>query len=1052
MVAALNQAYFTFGIHDSRLCLANVSYTHADSTITEASLGWESDPDSGNFTFAGGAPVASPVLSGSATATATLTVDAVTGGRVGTGAYTYTDSSSVVWGRTPIERFTAMETINGNFAGPGNYDVRHPRAKTLPDGSIGIVFDAIDPTDGIRFTRRTARDTYSTPVLIRTFASAPTEDPHPELWLIPASNTSSAILFVGYWDELDASTQVWTWHTSQDNGATWSAAQVSSLTITTTGPAEAQWTSVVYEPLTRDLILGTRRNGGNAEFWRSIDLGQTWIAQPGLTIADVLVVDMVTTCGSVHLMYTENSGAPNTLQYRTKPTSDAATWSTAVQIDNDGSTDMAATITPDGWLRVVYGTDVSTSLATSTDGGATWTSDSVSSQGAGGDGIILTGTAYTTGSLVTVGNDASVNAGYSLVSGDESNVQFDVVGTAKDYYAFELPATMDALNYAYSGGSTQSIGGDSTFDRVYRIDNTNADGYVQATSGDGWVWRIGKDSAGGSTAASDLVLRVASQNGISDAVVEIRLDMTTRKARLYDVVAASNLGSEVGAWAAGDVEFALAVDGVAGKASAWYRAGESNQWLPIAVNQTVNNGGAVAYGGRWGKINATTANIDFQWWRHFTPDGHATNTQETIPITTTGYTSDRILPGAKPRWVGSPVMVGDRWTWSTFSPVGIGRALPTSQTKSASLTWQSGTGAAGRSERVVFDCGATYKGKLSDNIIYIGADNATGVESIVLQRWDGAAWQTVQTLTLGTSPFGGTVDWTRDSATSVCIRPNGANGTSRLYKRNELAGLWMSLTDGVDTAMVRIIQHTEGQFTTTTGALPLVLDVDAANAITVAGGGWASLAQSSSGTVKVYHSRGMVEGVQSAEATRYYAMLITLAPGFTTASIGVLSAGAAVVSSRAPRAGSSLRLESPFRMTEASGGAGSSVRRAKRVGGRTLELPWDQQLIFAGQYYDGTLVNTGSPDGIAKRFTLESIAENAMSFVRDLGDSMPVFVSIARVLPSDWATSAKSSYGHEVIQGFVSSSIDYVVALEQMRGNGSSANYGGLQLGIRENV
>lgn len=1050
VTVALPIAWMTFGVHDRQLCLANVDYANADNTITEANLTWESEPGANNFTFPGGAPSASPVLYGTASSEQTLDVEVTTGGRLGTGAYTYTDDSNIEWGRTPIGKLTAVETVVPNAVFPATYADERARAKTLPDGSIGFVFQRVGTGDAIRFCRRTARETYTTSVAVATFSATPTEDVYPELWWIPVDNAYGSILFVGYFDELDATTQVWKWHSSKDLGATWSAANTTELIVATAGPAEADGVAVVYEPLTRDLIMGFRRNGGAANFYRSVDLGQTWIAQPGLTLADVLQLDIAATCGTIHLAYTESGG---TAQYRNKPTSDAASWSTAVQIDTGSPTEAAMTVTPEGWLRVIYGTDTSLTLGTSTDNGASWTTADVTSQGAG-HGLVALGVAYSTGQFVVVGGEKA-HTGFieALVFGDESNVQYqwNIAADLADYFAFELPATVDALEYSYTGTSAQSIALDSVGQRVYSIDNTNDTGYVTAQSDEGWVWRIGRDSAGGSTASSDLALRVASPTGISDAIVEIRLDMTNRQAQLYDVAGTSNLGTAV-SWAAGDVEFALAVDATVPAASAWYRASTSNQWLPIAVNQTVSTAGAVTYGGRWGKLSASTANIDFQWWRHFTEDGHATNTQEVLPITATGYAPDRLLPGARPQWQGSPLMLGDTWTWSTFSSVGIGRALPTSQTKSASLTWQSGTGSAARSERVVFDLGSSYNGKLSDNLIFVGADNATGVDTIVLQRWDGAAWQTVQTLTLGAAIFGGTVAWTRDSATSVCIRPNGTNGTPRLYKYNELAGLWMSLTDGVDTTMVRIVKHNEGQFTTATGALPLVLEVDAANAITVAGGGWASLAQSSSGAVKVYHSRGMVEGVQASEATRYYAFLITLAPGFTTASIGVLAAGAALPAARPTRQGSSLRMETPYRTTSPTGGAGSAVRRNKRVGARSIELPYDLQLIHRGMYYDGTVVNTGSPDGVAKRVTLDNVPELALSMVRDLGSEMPVFLSIARYLATDWATSAKTSLGDDVIQGFVSNSIDYVAALGDMRSPGLTGAYGGLQLGIKENV
>lgn len=1045
------------------------------TTATEANLGMEVIAADANVADSNGAPGAHPVARGTPSSSSlNLTVATRTPGRPDrTADYLYTDTStSEVYGASKIWVPVSGESIyDESFGGPSA--ISEVAAATLPDGSIYSAAESWT-FETIEVRKRTAGSPDWASVTTWSSSSLYTANVHPSvsMWTIPSNTGTGYIIYVGSFEVTAANTITLRTDYSTDAGATWNNANYSNLVLAT-NPNYYDRLRVVYDGVAKRLWLTVRKYDGAAYTlltYFSDDYGANWSASD--TIDDIRNAYMVNFGPRTLLATVDGTGI---LAIRHRSGADASWTSLDTDVFNGSYTvhaDHLAMVRTDNGIYAVYCRLATNSseliMAMSADGGKTWgnvaggfpyTNGSyttvLSDQPTGGltEGLKLqaavfqAGSVYLMGNFVSAGNTAQTI--FAIVCGDIANLQWDDANAHVDfdtYYPVALPRTKSTQFAAFTGGSTHQILAIGGGVLVEDIANTVATGYnTYLDVGTVYNTRSARlilddSSSGGSTAASDMVLRVTiDDNAGNNVSAEIRIDMTTRKARLYDVLGAGNLGNETSAWTASTpVEFYIDVDGVGQKVSAWYRLMGNATYTAIATNQALTpNAAAAVREIYYGKLNATNAHMRIRFFRpHVSEgfaDGFAAADRKGIPAATI---PSRIPAGVHISWRGAPLMPGNSWTARAWSRTSIAFTSPLSVDPSPLRQWVGTVGAAGATYRIVYDFGASYDSTLSDNMIGVMWANAPGVYLCKLQRWTGAAWSDEISGDARESYGAGAVSISRSSVTSYKFRPGPTpNARPKVWAQDYYRGWWAVLSDGGgNTIAGTVLRNDPGQFTSSSPAtLPAALELDPSTVVATFGTFAGFSLSTNAGTLYLYSPDGIAVSTQSTASTRYYAIEVTLAPGATLPKAGLLTFGPAYAFARPARDGSSIRWVADQRLAQPVA---------------IVELPFDQQLVHNGTYnlIGSAVQNVLSFNGTTPRALIDSNIETIVAALRQAG---PQFgrrggLPVGMVVNGDWqadpGSSDQSFVGRDVVFGYVQPSVDVTAGVGHLyqRDNGNS--------------
>lgn len=990
-----------------------------------------------------------PVATGEPTAASTSVTVGVQqpGGVDGAGAYTVTDSGTEI-GCTPLTRLTGVQTIRSVGSGSG---YQHARPVAMPDGRVLVVHDQLGNTPGMLLWTPSS----STVSNVSALDSTSNVATYPDVVRIP-TRTGYQYL-AGYLHQtLNASTDTLEVRFSLTSDPTGSWDEFTSDLSFDTTTISREALRLAYDPVSKNLLLGVLQNNAGTytgKYYVSTDLGGTWTYLSGSDISTARSHDIKSWGGMFYVAVLQDE-ATDIVRFR-KMSGAAEGWGTAVDVSTSTITQtcLAFTITPDGVFWIDYrenATPGDITRAYSTDRGQTWTDVTLIEEMNSGytTGLVFTGSVYTTGELHLIGNILSSgttrdNSLVALKGGGWSTLTNDLGANGYDaFWPSDIPATRSTQHVFTTGGaSAESITADTATNPqiVYDISNDNSTGFITTTFtaatqmfGHGALWILSPDSSGGSTSSDAIALRIGANTTGSGNDVEagLRINMTSRSVQAYDWNAAGNLGSAQTWSTAAPVEFWVHVDylgdGTNSKMSAYVRLSTSRTWTTIVEDQTLTRGAGSTLTMRWGKLSASTANVKtIAFLPFFRGNGTRTTGDTSPPLLgrTATTTPDRTPWGAHLHWRSSPLVAGETWTLRARSDHPVSFTSPFSVAPSPLRDWRGDTVSAGATIRVaVYDFGSSYVGKLSRNLVWLGWANTPDVATVRLRYWTGAAWSdVVSASTLATAFTDGATGIGRSAATTYLFFPrSGTSNTGpRLWGHNEHKGRWCWMSDGGGNTLAgRILTNSAGQFTGAADAVEATLELDPST-VTVLAGTFAGFSTSTAtGSLRIYADQGIAIGTQTSDATRYYLLEITMAPGATTPSSGLLAAGTAIPLARAYRAGASVSYQTDPRLDRVL---------------RKVEYPYDALLVPGG-----TGVTTSAPKqtgltigaGTTERATVDNNESVVISALRTTGAlhgqrrGVPVGLVLGGSFSDDPGNSTQVFVGDDVMFGYLARSID----------------------------
>ena len=1047
--------------------ISKINPVGATTTANEADLSVEASAGGSNVADVNGNEGGRPVPVGNPSSSSlSWTLTGYDGGAPGNGAtYTRTDSQGT-YGASELLIPTRFDSIAPVVSGNGN---RTPSAVALPNGAIGVVYEEwASPGDKLYFRKwDPTTKTWGSAVVVADTNTGTTYPPAfssaqpigAAIWSVPSNVSSGSVIYVGWWATVSASTIRWRVTFSIDGGATWGTSRDTTLTRAYSSTTYDE-TRVVYDPVGQSLTMVIRSLSGGTytgETWVADPRGAQWKSLSSGNVSNMRAHTLWNYCGTIYHAWIVDAG--NAIQVARR-TSLSSGWE-SVNTDAISGTNMediyqlAAAVDPSGRVTLFARgetTDSDIYQASSVDGGKNWGAESEASP-SGGDawdvindqsgaaaltsGLLFRAAVYTGGQIHLIGHMISTgtvdNSVSEIIFGDRSTLSFSgTVGaiyrsTWAQYYPSDIPASKGS-GWTYTGTTGQSLTVASGSRLAWSLDNTNDTGYASAAysttdNAAGFLVAFSRDCAYGGGAIP--VMRVAQNDATDEIIVEVRIDWTARTVRLYDVVAAASLGTAAVNLNSGDIEVYIEVDAntTVRKVSAWTRSWAENDWTVIATNQSLTNQVGTSAYVRMGKISATTAELDVLYAFLTAPSSLATGDVTSARRGMRAHPqADYVDGGVSVRWEGAPVFAGNTWSVIPVSATPIGNSSPWSVRMSPSIQWVSSSASSG--DRIVYDLGSGWRSKFSSNLAWVGFANYPGVASITLQSYTGAGMTDEIVLSGHTSPLGasGSVRWTRASTSSLLFRANGANGTPRVYRRDECAGWWCVVVDdllGTNQIAGYIAHNDEGQFDNTSGTLQMTVELDASTVTAVSGSLGAMATSTTTGTIAIYPPDAVAFGVLSNEAQRYVAFEIELALGMTAHRAGLIGAGPAMAFARQEEAGATVRVLSADEVVSLGASRVQSSYRVARRAPRMLEMQWDRQLSHEGQREGASRVSAKGYNTTTARALLDNAPDTLETLHRVIGQRAPIVVATNVSIGADFGTSATVVGGDQVFWGLI---------------------------------
>lgn len=471
--------------------------------------------------------------------------------------------------------------------------------------------------------------------------------------------------------------------------------------------------------------------------------------------------------------------------------------------------------------------------------------------------------------------------------------------------------------------------------------------------------------------ADDVALRIDVTDGTDTASFSIR--MSTTQMRGYDNGAAAYAAAAVNVTY--PAEIVAVVDPATFRASAWVRSAGSDARTEIFENELLTDSAGTTSTISWGHRATTTAGSVWNvvvLGQAAGDDGDlASGLDQSDPREIEGIDCYP-LPTAvaddgtlKIMMRGTPA-TGDTWSITGTSATPFAHVVPATRVFSPQVGWTSGAVSASSTSYAVWDLGSSASDVFGRHAgISVLRSN---LESIALQYYDGATWQTVQTLSLAETLESSS--WTR-SGRMITL---GSSSAGRLIGQ-EAVGAVVELRNNGGTLFAATVRAVEpGQ--RGTGALPLQLYLDD----TPLSGTYAGIGSSSSGgstRVRIFWPSGVSLGPIGAPA-RYWRVAMLTSPYHTTQSIGSLYVGRALPLPL---------LESPgWSLTEIAG----DTQRISRGGmlSTTRERPpqriWThphRERVVGSQLYDLAPTEVSATTGAS---TASALMLGTMEYLRDL--------------------------------------------------------------------
>lgn len=307
-------------------------------------------------------------------------------------------------------------------------------------------------------------------------------------------------------------------------------------------------------------------------------------------------------------------------------------------------------------------------------------------------------------------------------------------------------------------------------------------------------------TSGGDLATSEIAVQVRTAK--SDVV----LRFTTTGFRVRDLQGASTVGT-VGVSLTTRLQVYVGIVNATGAMVIRYRRPGDLVWT-TAFSVTLNTTGTLTPFILWGNLGGTGANVSRWYW--FTHDGdtqaaltnQGRNLPSWVPPTVWGA-------GCSLAMAAGPATAGQTATLLPDYAYPVGAAVPNGS-PSPDVRWRSLDDA---DQHLVFDLGG-------DTVVDAGAVVAVVAQAVEgkrvrLQRYNGAAWVTVETMDLSTGFQG--VSYTLDGDT-LTLDPGGTPG-GRYVQAGEFVGGYVEFQD--DGIARRIVANSAGWWSDTSEHLPV---------------------------------------------------------------------------------------------------------------------------------------------------------------------------------------------------------------------------------------
>lgn len=1045
------------------------------SSFTETDFNFDVLPSSSNASDPNGRYPAELKVTGSPTISKEMTITISASGYPDqtSAAYFSDDAGVSLYGWTNPSIQTDVNTIAYDNGGAG---YRLPRGVALSSGSVLYVMEKWDGTD----TVAAVLVPYTTGVsgaAVNVWSAGGTgiftDDQHPS----PDVDRLGDVIYCASLEQISSSAWLRLDY-SKDSGTTWNIFRRKLIEFPNTADSFDQ-VRLAIDPSSKAMVVLIRKYTAAPVYtslsYISTDGGNTWRAISSGTVSNAQLHDLKCVNGVFIMTYVLNSD--NELYSRVLSPNSPSWFTNSASVDDfyvstsEYESHFAMCVTHDKTL-VVYGRNVTNHnklvYAISKDNGKSWgTYDEPYPPDSNTQGVITdelqtanlmrqNGAVYALGTVHLVGALQSASSvDYTVLDlkfGSVNNLPQLTPMNTVTWYPANYPSQM-GWN-AFTGAGAESLTS-SAGSLVYQIVANTAQGFngIDPNIGlSGGIVKVTFDLlSGGSTSTDDIAISLQwSGDGANYAIVNLRFSKSASQVQMYDAVAAANKGSAATFTTGATLEIMLAVTS-GHRASAWWKAPTMTKWTAIAVNQSCTTALGATRLLRFGSL-VVTAGATTSRWKMVSAvstlddafsDGVFTASEVTgIPISfdpmqvpfNTGTLFN--LFGR-----GGPFSPGDAYTATTRASAGVERMFDVVGAASPRESFQSGTVAVGSSisagtlEYAIFDQGVGYNARIHDMlaVFVLGSD----FYQVLVDRYDGAAFQNLVTHNCYEDPFGTNPTWTRSSTTDLWIRPNDTNGYPRYFRRDELKGSYLEITSGaVFTVFAEIVHNTEGHFTTASGAKQMAIQL--ANTPTGASAAYVLLGTGGAGAnsrMRIHwRNSGTVFG-QSSNSSRYYRVQWRYNGLKTNGQAGKIVICRVMPFFRQEGSGAQWGYISNDEVTQLAYGFTKTRRVAPME--RSARIPFRQLQLNQARYQGGTLVNTFGPASTARQVADSSLDEIVATLEQEGLAKGIVYVQQIE-LSSDPVSTPKSIHGNNTwIYGSLGSDVNATVGHGQRFGNSS---------------